>query len=161
MKILSDEQIGALIAERKKIPSGLSPMGKMTERCQHKRRDFDVQTESGNEFVVLVRQSSLNANDFSVILGYKIPSSYTVFRLRRYNGNSHQHTNTLEKQTIDGFHVHPATERYQNLGGAKEDHYAETTERYYHLDSAIQCLLAECGFKSPLDELPLFIGNAI
>src|SRR5580658_6931299 len=156
MKILSDQQIAALIAEQKKIPSGLSPMGKMTERCQHNRKDFEIQVDSGNQFVVRVRQSSLNPNDFSVILGYRIPSSYTVFRLRRYNGNSHQHTNTLEKQTIDGFHVHEATERYQRLGGAKEDHYAESTQRYYHLDSAIQCLLAECGFKSPLAESPLF-----
>ena len=24
----------------------------------------------------------------------------------RYNGNSHQHTNTIEKQTSGGFHVH-------------------------------------------------------
>jgi hypothetical protein len=77
MRILSDEQIAALIAEQKKIPNGLSPMSKMTERCQHKRRDFDVRAESGNEFVVWVRQSSLNANDFSVILGYRIPNSYT------------------------------------------------------------------------------------
>lgn len=115
MKILSDEDIAALIAEQKKIPAGLSPVTKMTERCQHKRRDFDIQADSGNQFVVWVRQSSLNPNDFSVILGYKIPNSYTVFRLRRYNGNSHQHTNTIEKQTIDGFHVHQATERYQKL----------------------------------------------
>jgi hypothetical protein len=159
MRTLSDQEIAALIADEKKIPPGLSPLGKMTERCQHKRKDFDVQADSGNEFVVRVRQSSLNVLDFSVILGYKLPGSYTVFRLRRYNGSSHQHTNVIERQTLDGFHIHAATERYQQLGGAKEDHYAEKTDRYYHLDSAIQCMLAECGFRSPVEDSPLFRGE--
>jgi hypothetical protein len=134
MTILSDAQIAALIAEQKNIPGGLFPIRQMTERSHHKRKNFDVETTAaGNEFVISVRQSSLNANDFSVILGYRIPGSFTVFRLRRYNGNSHQHTNILEKQILEGFHVHTATERYQRLGGAKEDHFAETTERYYGL----------------------------
>lgn len=160
MRILSDEEIAALIADEKKIPTGLSPLTRMTERCQHKRKDFDVETDSGNEFIVRVRQSSLNVLDFSVILGYKVPGSYAIFRLRRYNGNSHQHTNTIEQKTIDGFHVHMATERYQQLRGAKEDHYAEETDRYYHLESAIQCLLSECGFRSSLEDSPLFRGEA-
>ena len=161
MNILSDEEIAALIAEEKIIPDGLSPIKPMSKRCQHKRRNFDIEmTASGREFVVWVRQSCLNAYDFSVILGYKLPGSYTVFRLRRYNGNSHQHTNILEKETIDGFHVHTATERYQNFGSAKEDHFAEKTDRYFHLESAIACLLVECGFKSPLEESPLFAGSA-
>ena len=145
MNILSDEEIAALIAEAKTVPTGLSPIKPMSERCQHKRKTFDIETTaSGSEFVVGVRQSCLNAYDFSVILGYKIPGSYTVFRLRRYNGNSHQHTNILERETIDGLHVH----------------MAERADRYFHLESAIACLLAECGFKSPLEELPLFIGTA-
>jgi hypothetical protein len=162
MNILSDEKIAALIAERKTIPDGLCPINRMIDRCQHRRKDFTLDpTATGNEFMICVRQSKLNANDFSVILGYKIPGSYSVFRLRRYNGSSHQHTNTMEKQTIDGFHVHMATERYQRLGGAKEDHFAETTNRYYNLESAIACLLTECGFKSPLEDSPLFTRTVV
>ena len=161
MNILSDEEIAALIAEAKTVPTGLSPIKPMSERCQHKRKTFDIETTaSGSEFVVGVRQSCLNAYDFSVILGYKIPGSYTVFRLRRYNGNSHQHTNILERETIDGLHVHMATERYQKFGNGKEDHFAERADRYFHLESAIACLLVECGFKSPLEESPLFAGSA-
>lgn len=158
MTLLSDEDIARLIADQKDIPFGLCPLARMADRFQHRRKDFEVRAESGDEFVVFVRQSKLNIFDFSVILGYKVPRSYTIFRLRRYNGNAHQHTNVLEKQTISGFHVHVATERYQRLGGAKEDHYAEATARYYDLDSAIQCLLAECGFRSPVERSPLFLG---
>jgi hypothetical protein len=99
--------------------------------------------------------------DFSAILGYKLPGVFTVFRLRRYNGSSHLHTNALEKVTIDGFHVHTATERYQKLGGFKEDHFAELTTRYASLSSAIECLLNECGFRSPIEKSPLFTGQAI
>jgi hypothetical protein len=159
MKILSDEDIAALIAERKKFPAGLYPITKMTDQFQHKRKDFEVEADSGNEFVVAVRQSIINPLNFSVILGYRVPGFNTIFRLRRYNGNSHQHTNFLEKQIIDGFHVHTATERYQKVGRVNEDHYAETTNRYGHLDSAIKCLLLECGFNTPLEELPLFTGS--
>jgi hypothetical protein len=130
------------------------------ELHHHKRKDFDVSAKSGHEFVIALRQSSLNVMDFSAILGYKAPGLFTVFRLRRYNGSSHRHTNALEKQTIDGFHVHTATERYQKAGGFKEDHFAELTTRYSNLVTAIECLLNECGFRSPLEESPLFTGQA-
>jgi hypothetical protein len=82
MRILSDEEIAALITDKKQIPTGLSPLTRMTERCQHKRKDFDVQADSGKEFVVRVRQSTLNVLDFSVILATgclaRIPSSAYV-----------------------------------------------------------------------------------
>jgi len=131
----------------------------MTERHQHKRKNLAFTTESGHEFVIVIRQSALNMMDFSVILGYKLPSAFRIFRLRRYNGNSHQHTNVLENETLDDFHIHTATERYQSFPGFKEDHFAEVTKKYYNLDSAIQCLLADCGFRSPLEESPLFRGH--
>jgi hypothetical protein len=114
-------------------------------------------SESGNQFVVFVRQSDLNMMDFSVILGYRLPQVYTVFRLRRYNGK-HQHTNVLEKQTFYDFHLHTATERYQ-APGFKEDHFAETTSRHFDLESAIQCLIADCGFRT-FEDTPLFGGIA-
>lgn len=96
--------------------------------------------------------------DFSVILGYKNPGLNTIFRLRRYNGKSHYHTNTIERQRFRDFHHHTATERYQLLG-SKEDHFAEIDARYFDLDSAIQCLLGDCGFRSSVQESPLFTGQ--
>jgi len=157
MPILSDETIDSLIREAKTIPAGLSPLGKLVARNQHKRREYEVISESGNRFVVFLRQSELNMMDFSVILGYRLPQVYTVFRLRRYNGK-HQHTNVLEKQTFYDFHIHTATQRYQ-APGFKEDHFAETTNRHFNLESAIQCLVADCGFRT-FEETPLFGGIA-
>lgn len=161
MIILSDHEIKALLLEGKAIPDGLCPLKQMTERHQHKRKNLDLTGESGNEFVIAIRQSMLNYRDFSVILGYKLPRIYRVFRLRRYNGNSHQHTNVLENETLDDFHIHTATERYQKAMGFKEDHFAVTTNRYWNLDSAIRCLLADCGFQSPLEQSPLYTGQPL
>jgi len=158
MAILSDREIATLIDEPKTIPVGLRPLGRLVERNQHRRKDFEVIGASGSGFVLAIRQSMLNPFDFSVILGYKVPGFNTVFRLRRYNGK-HRHTNTIERHPLYDFHIHTATERYQKLGGMKEDSYAEVTDRYQTLDTAIQCLLDDCGFISPLGESPLFTGT--
>lgn len=159
MNILSEVQISALIAEEKKIPDGLRPLSRQVERNQHRRRDYEVTGASGSEFLVFVRQSTLNPFDFSVILGYRVPGTNTVFRLRRYNGRSHRHTNAIERETIRGFHMHSATERYQRFPGSREDGFAETTNRYWNLESAIECLIEDCGFTSPMDDSPLFTGS--
>lgn len=160
--LLSDEQIGSLIAETKPFPKGLLnvDLTKVPAHNQHRRKDFAVECSSGNKFIVALRQSTLNALDFSVILGYHLPHLYRVFRLRRYNGKSHHHTNTLERVTIYRFHIHEATERYQQNVGFKEDHYATLTPRYADLNGAIECMLEDCGFTRPLEVGPLFTGIA-
>jgi hypothetical protein len=156
MSILSDETIESLVHEEKTIPEGLVPIGKLVARNQHKRREYDVDSVSGHRFVVYLRHSELNIMDFSVILGYRLPHLHTVFRLRRYNGK-HQHTNVLERQTFYDFHIHMATQRYQ-APGFREDHFALTTARYASLESAIQCLIADCGFRT-FEDTPLFGGT--
>jgi hypothetical protein len=114
--LLSDEEINALLLEAKAVPKGLIPLGRLSERHQHRRRDCTIDCQSGHKFVIALRQSMLNPLDFSVILGYHLPHLFRVFRLRRYNGKSHYHTNTLEKETFYGFHIHTATGRYQTAG---------------------------------------------
>jgi hypothetical protein len=153
---LSDAEIDALIREAKPTPSGLSPLSRLAERFKHKGRTFEVQSVSGNEFVVIVRQSMINMQDFSTILGYKLPGLSTIFRLRRYNGK-HEHTNEIEQNKLDDFHIHTATERYQKRGG-RHDSYAEVTSRHWDLNSAITCMLEDCGFDirpSDQGQLPL------
>lgn len=147
LSIISDAQIADLIREAKTTPNGLSPAVKLNEHGKHKRKEFQVSSASGNEFVVKLRQNTLDVLDYSAILGYRIPQSNVVFRLRRYNGK-HTHTNPIEKEKIDGFHVHEATERYQRRG-PKEDSYATLTTRHTTLQDAIQCLLEDCGFDAP------------
>jgi hypothetical protein len=148
MLILSDEEIDTLIHEPKITPTMFFPL-RLVERNKHRRKDYEVRSAaaSANEFVIAIRQSMLDTLNFSAILMYRRPGFNTLFRLRRYNGK-HEHTNTIEGTTLDDFHVHTATERYQNRG-AKEDSFAEVTSRHCDLDSAIRCLLVDCGFDPP------------
>jgi hypothetical protein len=147
---LSDEAIDALISEPKVAPNTLFPL-RLNEHNKHRRKDYPVTsaTGSGNEFVIAIRQSTFDVMNFSAILMYRRPGLNTVFRLRRYNGK-HGHTNQIEGTTLNDFHIHKATERYQQLG-AKEDSFAEVTTRHCDLDSAIRRLLEDCGFALPPD----------
>ncbi len=160
MNILSDDAITELIAERKPIPDGLRPLSRLTPRNQHLRREYELRCEdTGNNFVIKVRKSLLNAFDFSVVLGYQLPGINTIFNLRRYNGNSHYHTNNLDENIkFRAFHIHTATERYQK-NGSRPEHFAEITTRFGDLDGAITCLLTDCGFRDPIEESPLFAGS--
>ncbi len=108
----------------------------------------------------MLRQNIMNALDFSAIFGYHMPGSSRVFRLRRYNGK-HYHTNRIEQETISGFHIHQATERYQAIG-AKEDAFAENTDRYSTLSDALNCLLEDCKFVPPEDgQSSLFLPRIV
>jgi hypothetical protein len=160
MAILSDPAISELIAERKPIPDGLWPVTRWNERNRHWRREYEITCEAtGNIFVVKLRKNQINQFDFSVILGYQLPALNTIFNLRRYNGKSHPHTNHLDENvTFRTFHIHTATERYQDFGSNPE-HFAQITTLYVDMDGAIQCMLADCGFRVPMDESPLFAGE--
>lgn len=144
---LSDAQIANLLGERKPTvePEALFP-GQAS--AGHRRSTITVQGANGSRFRLFARQLTLDPLDFSVILGYEVPSSNRVFRLRRHNGNSHRHTNRLEVETVRGFHIHMATERYQ-LAGLNEDDYAEATTRYGDLAGAIDHMLDVAGFEPP------------
>jgi hypothetical protein len=158
MIILTDEQIQELISEQKPLPEGLVPSPKMTTRNQSLRRDIEVTSDAGHEFIVKLRQNELYLFDFSVILGYRLPGLSKIFLLRRYNGKSHNHTNPIENERFREFHRHTATERYQKRG-SKEEHFAEIDKRFSTFDDAIRCLLRDCGFMSQVDDLPLFRGQ--
>ena len=76
-----------------------------------------------------------------------------LFRLRRYNGKSHEHTNRLEGRTFYEFHIHTATERYQD-SGLREDAFAEPTTRLADFVGAVACALDDCGFDRPQPPQP-------
>lgn len=121
----------------------------LKSKIGHKEQELDVVGEEGNQFKIMLRQSIENPLDFSAILMYIDPASNVVFRLRRYNGKSHQHSNFLEKEpAYYGFHIHQATEEYQH-SGSREDSYAEATTRFSDMRGAIDCLLEDCGFIYP------------
>jgi len=55
--------------------------------------------------------------------------------------------------------ISTATERYQDLG-AKEDHFAEMTDRYGDINQALSCMINDCGFILPSSlQVDLFDGE--
>jgi len=147
--LLTDSEIAALISELKQLPQSYMSRLHLKAKPGHRERELEIVGAKGSEFRIILRQSTLNVLDFSVILAYLPKSSSQGFRLRRYNGKSHEHTNKLERQTFYDFHIHYATERYQN-SGLREDAFAEVTGRYGDIQGAIGCLIADCGFVVPV-----------
>jgi hypothetical protein len=149
MAVQIDElQISQLLAERKILADNYLTLIQVRPKRGHSERELLVKGENGSDFSLILRQSEYNKLDFSVILAYLVPKTNVLFRLRRYNGKSHEHTNPYEGQKFFGFHIHIATERYQQ-SGMREDTYAEQTNAYSDLNGAIQCMLNDCGFVLP------------
>jgi len=145
---LKDTEIAALIAEPKPLPVDYRSRIQTKPKRGHRERELDVDGAQGGKFRIILRQSSFNPLDFSVILAWLPPQSTTPFRLCRFNGKSHEHTNAIETATFYDFHVHRATERYQQAG-AREDTFAEPTTRYQDFAGALRCLIEDCGFQLP------------
>lgn len=143
----SDERIDALIKEAKTVPTNFKDglIAALKKDNGHLRSDATIKGASGNTFKVAIRKNDLDVFDFSIII-YLVAPTGKEFILRRYNGNSHRHTNRLEKEKIDGFHIHHATQRYQE-NTLHEEGYAEVTTRYSTYDAALDCLLEDCGFE--------------
>lgn len=142
--LFTDREIAQLLAEDKPMPRDAFPP-RFREKGAHKEASFKTVGGSGNSFRVIFRQNMLNPLDFSVILVVSPADGKADFRLRRYNGRSHEHTNHIEGDRFYDFHRHTATERYQ-LRGTAEDGYAEVTATYSDLRGAFQCMVSDCGF---------------
>lgn len=152
---LTHERIAELIAEEKPLPTGYREIligNKMKVEDAHKRGELKVTGNAGNTFYVKVRLNKLNHLSFSVILVYEFQETTASFNLRRYNGK-HEHTNKIERNKFRDFHIHYATERYQERE-FREEEYAEQTARYSDLAGALNCLIADCNFVLPPDEPP-------
>ena len=87
----------------------------------------------------------------------RAPDSSRWFRLRRYNGNNHEHDNLIEGNRICDFHIHTATERYQRRG-MREDGYAEATDRFSDYDAAVLCLAEDAALELPTAGYPSQLG---
>lgn len=144
----SDADIEALLAEQKSVPTDWRTRLRYRQKRGHEEAELDLPGADGNEFRVILRRNSINRLDFSAILAVRIPESNRLFRLRRYNGKSHEHTNQIEDTTFFDFHIHTATERYQQLG-SREDAYAEVTDRFGDPEAAIQCLFDDANCDVP------------
>jgi len=150
---ISDSEIQDLLQQRKVLPDDWLQRLHLKPKHGHKERELDLVGEAGSRFRLILRESSVNPMDFSVILAYLPSNSNQLLRLRRYNGKAHEHTNIIEGQTFYDFHIHKATERYQALG-VREDSYAEPTTRFASRHDAVNCMFEDCGFVLPPNHQP-------
>jgi len=153
---LSDTEILKLIQEKKILPQKYEVLFQTRDKKGHKEQEIELPRGDGSQFRVILRQNSKNPLDFSLILGYVPPKLNTLFRLRRYNGKSHQHTNKIENETFYDFHIHTATERYQ-ANGFDEDGYATISNQYADIQNALECFIKDCSIVLPTkSQLRLF-----
>lgn len=150
MVTFTDQEIASLLQERKPLPTDWRRHTRMLPKRGHREQHVDITGDAGSEFRIILRESTTNPLDFSVILAVLVPRSNQVFRLYRYNGRRQEHTNHIEGESFYDFHIHRATERYQEIG-TREDAYAEPTDRYSALHDALRCLLADASFEVPAE----------
>ena len=143
----TEQEINAFISEAKQLPANYKTLIHMKPRRGHNESELDIIGENGHQFRIILRQSRLNSFDFSVILAILPEDTNKLFRLRRYNGKQ-EHSNKIEGDRFYNFHIHSATERYQEFG-EREDLFAEYTDRYSDITGAIKCLIDDCGFMLP------------
>jgi hypothetical protein len=153
--LLTDKEIAQFLVEPKLLPPNYRHLLITKPKRGHKERELVVKGNQEHEFHLILRQNLINTLDFSVILAYAPSETMQLFRLRRYNGKSHEHTNTIEGNTFYDFHIHTATERYQQ-SGLREDTFAEACNRYQDFNSAIRCMFQDCGFILPPEDQTSF-----
>jgi hypothetical protein len=153
---LSNAEIQVLILEEKRIEGKALNFSSMKKKKGHKESDVLIARSDGSNFKIILRQNSNDPLDFSAILAFSPQGSNEDFKLKRYNGKNHQHTNRLHKNKFYDFHIHTATEEYQRAG-MKEEMFAEQTQRYSTLTEAFTCLTQDCNVILPEDkQLKLF-----
>jgi len=150
---LSDRDIDALIIISKSLPPDYRTRLRTRARsysAKHEEGQLEIEVQDTGTFRIIVRKNRISPLGFSAILGYIPTERLKLFRLRRYNG-VHKHTNRIEQISFRGFHIHRATQRYQEAGW-DIDAYAEPTDKYSTIDGALELLLDECNFMRPEDE---------
>lgn len=147
---LSDSDIEKLVTVPKLLPANYRNRlkGKVPPHSsKHEEAQLDVDVENVGTFRIVIRRNRINPRDFSIIFGYIPRERVRLFRLRRYNG-VHGHRNKLERTRVRDFHIHYATQRYQEAGWDM-DAYAEITDRYSTADQALEAMLDDCNFVRP------------
>ena len=140
--ILKSYQIKELIEEPKRIKENIFDLKLLRERKNSKHRNVSVKGSLQHNFRIILRQSRIDPLDFTAGLIYIRRENNQDFILLRYNG-SHSHKNVIEKEVFEGFHIHTATERYQEYGSGRVEGYAQQTDRYSTLTEAIECLIKD------------------
>lgn len=149
--ILSDTKIQQLLNEPKLLPARWQQLRTPSarEHSDSECASITVNGENGSIFKLYSRRNPLNQLDFSIILTV-MDSGGGETRLLRYNGkHPSKHTNQIEGTVIkNDFHIHIATERYQQSGRAI-DGYAQATTKYATFEESLDAMLADNKFIFP------------
>lgn len=138
-----EKEINELINEPKNLPE-------YWDEDIYVLNHMDIVGENGNKFRIYVRYYKECDTSFSVVFGVLHPLNNDFFCIRRYNGNNHIHYNRIENnEKISGFHIHIATERYQERN-QEEESYAIETDRYTNVKEALECLIEDANFITPI-----------
>ncbi len=137
--MLTDAEINRIIKAPKYLSNkvDLKSLSK-TEDGAHYIKSVKLECESFN-CTMRIRQSIIRPTNFSVILVYRDVNKNDHVILR-FNGNHGRHKNRIEKDEVDGPHIHIMTERYQ-LKTTHPDGYAQATSEYKDLDGAIESFM--------------------
>ena len=168
MRILKDIEIEALLKEPKVLPDNWQSQFQVKDKSnfQHQERSIDIKGTNGSSFRIILRRNKINTFDFSIILILQDKDG-KEYRLIRYNGkHPSEHTNKWEEEQGQKnykfepvFHIHRATERYQEAG-YPTDGYAEISTIYHDFHSALKCFIKENNFIKPKNsQIELFEGG--
>ncbi|MEI6795564.1 MAG: hypothetical protein WCK39_01745 [Methanomassiliicoccales archaeon] len=148
--MLTDQRIAELIAEKKSLPENyldrLRPQQQVGQI--YTRGSLSVVGDNGSHFRINTRKSTIDMRDFSIVFIYEIQSTNQEYVIARYNGDHGEHQNTIEKETVEGFHIHKATERYQKAGKHIES-YAVETDSYGSFTAALGIFINDMNFTLP------------
>lgn len=116
---------------------------------------MELTGQHDHQFRIILRQNRVNPMDFSIILVF-VDDDGGEYRLVRVNGrHPSPHTNRLEKRLGSSnatfgpcFHVHRATQRYQDVG-LPIDGYAEPCTEYGDFGSALNYFRREANCVVP------------
>lgn len=148
MEIIPDCVIEELLLEGKPLPTNYITRLKtrLKKKMKFEGRELEILGDQGELFEIRLRKSTIDPMDFSVILRYYHEPEQKWKILSRYNGKSHPHSNPLERErSFRDYHIHKATERYQE-SGYRIEHYAERTTKYNSFEEAIFEFLKDYNF---------------
>lgn len=167
MRILRDKEIEELLKEPKILPDNWQSQFRLKDKSnfQHQECSIEIKGDKVSSFRVIIRRNKINSFDFSIILIYQDKEG-KEYRLLRYNGkHPSEHTNKWEEgqgqqncKFAPSFHIHRATERYQEAGYSI-DGYAEVTTTYQDFRSALNCFLKDNNFIKPKNEQSELFGG--
>ncbi len=148
---ITDDLILEMLQSPKRVTDGLS-LPKDTK--QNFSQFCKLEDADQRLFRVVVRQNLLKRSDFSCMLILTSPVTKEL-HLARYNGNTHPHTNKLERDRFQNqFHKHQTTERYIKRG-FRPDGFALPTDDYNDLHGALRQLFKDCNISSDANDWDL------